>query len=210
MTNPFLDPPQIVPARLSRLEEAVAYLLETPHDVVLPQAEAVLALEAAARGLGGPGLTALNVDTLPYGVAIGRWLGQAGATVVGVEVEPRRAVKLEAVEEALRRHPEVSVLSLVHVEAATGICNEAPAIAALAREHGALFLIDVVASFGAHEVRLTDWKAAVSVVGPQKALAGPAGISIAAVSEPAWDRCRATLARRETLCSRCLTGNNAG
>jgi len=187
MTHPMLDPPQIAPARLVRLEQAVASLLETDHDVVLPQAEAVLPLEAAARGLGRVGVTALNLDTRPYGVAIGRWLGEAGATVVGVDVEPRQAVKPEAVERALRRHREISVLSLVHVEAATGISNNAAAIAALAREHGALLMIDVVASFGAHEVRLRDWNAAVAVVGPQKALAGPAGISIAAVSETAWE-----------------------
>ena len=187
MTSPMLDPPQIAPARLARLEEAVASLLETGHDVVLPQAEAVLALEAAARGLGRPGLTALNLDTRPYGVAIGRWLGEAGATVVGLEVEPRKSVQPEAVERALRQHPEISVLSLVHVEAATGIFNDAAAIAELARDHGAMLMIDVVASFGAHEVRLRDWNAAVSVVGPQKALAGPAGISIAAVSESAWE-----------------------
>ena len=186
MTNAMLDPPQIAPARLVQLDKAVASLLETDHDIVLPQAEAVLALEAAARGLGRVGVTALNLDTLPYGATIGRWLSEAGATVIGVEVEPRHAVEPEAVARALRRHPEISVLSFVHAEAATGICNDAPTIAALAQEHGALLVIDVVASFGAHQVRLDDWKADLAVVGPQKALAGPAGISIAAVSGAAW------------------------
>jgi aspartate aminotransferase-like enzyme len=47
-------------------------------------------------------------------------------------------------------------------------------------------LIDVVASTGAHEVRLDDWDVDVAVIGPQKALAGPAGISVAAVSGRAW------------------------
>ena len=47
-------------------------------------------------------------------------------------------------------------------------------------------LIDVVASTGAHQVHLDDWDVDVAVIGPQKALAGPAGISIAAVSGRAW------------------------
>ena len=186
MTNPLLDPPPIPAARFERLGRAVASLLQTRLDVVLPQAEAVLPLEAAARGLGRVGVAALNLNTSPYGAAIGHWLRQAGATVIGIEAEPHRAVDPEAIERALRANPEISIVSFVHVEAASGVRNDAPAITALAREHGALVLIDVVASTGAHEVRLDDWGVDVAVIGPQKALAGPAGISIAAVSDRAW------------------------
>ncbi len=186
MTNPLLDPLPIPPARFERLERAVASLLQTRLDVVLPQAEALLPLEAAARGLGQAGVTALNLNTVPYGATIGHWLGQAGATVIGIGAEPRKAVAPEIVERALRTNPEISMVSFVHVEAASGVRNDAPAITALAREHGAMVLIDVVASTGAHEVRLDDWGADVAVIGPQKALAGPAGISIAAVSGRAW------------------------
>jgi aspartate aminotransferase-like enzyme len=184
--NPLLDPLAISPERFERLGRSVAALLETRLDVVLPQAEAVLPLEAAARGLGRVGLAVLNLDTSPYGTTIGRWLREAGATVVDVKAEPRRAVEPDAVERTLRANPEISMVSFVHVEAASGLRNDAPAIVALAREHGALVLVDVVASTGAHEVRLDDWGADVAVVGPQKALAGPAGISIAAVSRRAW------------------------
>ena len=186
MTNPLLDPLPIAPSRLERLEGAIATLLETRLDIVLPQAEAVLPLEAAARGVGRTGVTALNLDTSPYGRAFGRWLRETGANVIALEAGPHRAVEAEQVDRALRRSPEISVVSFVHVEAASGIRNDAAAIIALAREHGALVVIDVVASFGAHEVRLDDWGVDIAVIGPQKALAGPAGISIAAVSDRAW------------------------
>jgi len=76
VTNPLLDPAPISPARFERLGVAVASLLETRLEVVLPQAEAVLPLEAAARGLGRPGLSALNLDTNPYGAIFGRWLAK--------------------------------------------------------------------------------------------------------------------------------------
>jgi aspartate aminotransferase-like enzyme len=186
VTNPLLDPVAITPARFEQLGRSVATLLETGLDVVLPQAEAVLPLEAAARGIGRAGVAALNLETSPYGTTIGRWLRQAGATVLGIAPQPRRAVEPEAVERALRANPEISIVSFVHVEAASGMRNDAPAIVSLAREHGALVLIDVVASTGAHDVRLDDWGVDVAVIGPQKALAGPAGISIAAVSGRAW------------------------
>jgi aspartate aminotransferase-like enzyme len=186
VTNPLLDPAAIPAARFEQLGRSVAALLETRLDVVLPQAEAVLPLEAAARGLGRVGVAVLNLETSPYGTAVGRWLRQTGASVTAIAPQPRRGVEPEEVERALRANPEISLVSFVHVEAASGVRNDAPAIASLAREHGALVLIDVVASTGAHEVRLDDWDVDVAVVGPQKALAGPAGISIAAVSGRAW------------------------
>jgi aspartate aminotransferase-like enzyme len=186
MTNPLLDPPVILPERLVALEAAVAAMLETRLDVVLPQAEAVLPLEAAARSLGGEGVSALNLDTWPYGLAFGRWLEDVGTTVIGIGGAAHEAVRPEAVEKALAEHPEVSLVSFVHAEAATGVRNDAETIAGLAREHGALMVVDLVASFGAEQVRVDDWGVDVAVVGPQKALAGPAGISIAVVSDRAW------------------------
>jgi aspartate aminotransferase-like enzyme len=184
--HPLLDPGQIAPGRFRQLETDVAKLLETRLEVVMPQAEAVLPLEAAARGLGRAGVRALNLNTKPYGAAFGRWLSDAGATVIGLEAEGHDAISPEAVAGALAKEPGISVVSFVHAEAASGVRNDAAAIAALSREHGALTVIDLVASFGAEEVRLEDWAVDVAVVGPQKALAGPAGISIVAVSERAW------------------------
>ena len=184
--NPLLDPPLITPDRLERLEGAIASLFETRLDVVLPQAEAVLPLEAAARSLGRSDLTVLNLDTSPYGTTMGRWLQETGASVIGIAPEPHEAVRPEAVKRTLSEHPDISVVSFVHVEAASGVRNDAAAISGLAHEHGALIVIDLVASIGAHEVRLDEWGADIAVIGPQKALAGPAGISIAAVSGRAW------------------------
>jgi len=186
VTNPLLDPEAVSAERFDRLGAGVASLLETRLDVVLPQAEAVLPLEAAARGLGRPGLCALNLDTHPYGATFGRWLAESGARVIGLESPRNQAVRPEAVEAALRENPEISLVSFAHAEAATGVANDAAAISGLVREHGALLVIDVVASFGANEVHLDDWGVDVAVLGPQKALAGPAGISIAALSTRAW------------------------
>ena len=186
MTNPLLDPAPISPARFDRLGASVASLLETRLEVVLPQAEAVLPLEAAARGLSRPGLCALNLDTNPYGTIFGRWLTEAGATVIGLRPADHQAVRPEAVENALRDHPEISLLSFAHAEAATGVANDAAAIAGLTHDHGAMLVIDFVASFGAQEVHIDKWAVDVAVLGPQKALAGPSGISVAAVSARAW------------------------
>lgn len=196
----LLDVPPVTAAEIAAVEDAAAALLDAPA-ALLVQGEAVLALEAAAAGLAHPGVRALNVVTGPYGAWFGRLLARGGAEVRQLQVAPRHAVDPADVEEELRRHP-VDVLAVVQAEAATGATNDIDAIAALARAHGALLVVDAVASVGAEEVSVRRWGAGVVVLGGQKGLAGPAGVSVAAVSDAAWSAMAANpRAPRESVLS---------
>ncbi len=72
--------------RFARTERKVAELFRTAGDVVLMQGEAVLGLEAAARALVRPGMTALNLVSGVYAKWFGIWLAEYGANLVEVEV----------------------------------------------------------------------------------------------------------------------------
>ena len=61
----MLDPPPLTAERFAAIEERAATLLGCERDLVLVPAEAILALEAVARGIGAPGRTCLNVVTGP-------------------------------------------------------------------------------------------------------------------------------------------------
>jgi aspartate aminotransferase-like enzyme len=182
----LLDPPPMTAARFASIERDVTRLLGTTRDVVVLQAEAILALEAVARGLGGAGTTCLNVITGPYGAHFGEWLAAGGAEVVDLEIPLERAIRADAVAAVLEARPEVSVLSIVHAEVATGTVNPLAEVAAVAREHGVLTVVDAVASVGGHDLRIDELDLDVVMVGPQKALGGPAGISMLSVSDRAW------------------------
>jgi aspartate aminotransferase-like enzyme len=78
------------------------------------------------------------------------------------------------------------VVAIVHAEAATGGTNDLTAVSALTREHGCLLVVDAVASVGAEPVPVGGWGADAVVIGPQKGLAGPAGVSAVTLSERAW------------------------
>jgi aspartate aminotransferase-like enzyme len=185
-TNPLLDPLPITPAQFYALGVSVAELLNTRSDVLLPQAEAVLPLEAAARSVARPGTTILNVITSPYGKAFGRWLREGGAEVLDVSSPPNRSIDPGVVERALDSRPDISVVSFVHVEAISGVRNDAALISRMAHERGAMVILDAVASIGAHEVAIDEWGVDITVLASQKGLAGPAGISIAVVNPRAW------------------------
>ncbi|MFJ9667176.1 pyridoxal-phosphate-dependent aminotransferase family protein [Streptomyces sp. NPDC101219] len=188
MTHPLLGLAPLSAARFASIEDRVARLLGTTQDVVIMQGEALLPLEGAIRGTAGPGTTALNVITGPYGQTFGDWLRDCGATVIDLAVPFHTAVTAGQIREALARNPEIGFVSLVHAEAATGNTNPVAEIGAVVREHGALFYLDAVASVGAEPVLVDAWGVDLCVIGAQKAMGGPAGVSAVSVSERAWAR----------------------
>ncbi|EPD57977.1 pyridoxal-phosphate-dependent aminotransferase family protein [Streptomyces sp. HGB0020] len=188
MTHPLLDLPPMSATHFASIEDRMAKLLDTKQDVVIMQGEALLPLEGAIRGTAGPGTVALNVITGPYGQTFGNWLRDCGATVIDLSVPFHTAVSAAQIREAFTEHPEIDFVSLVHAEAATGNTNPVAEIGEVVREQGALFYLDAVASIGAEPVLPDAWGVDLCVVGAQKAMGGPAGVSAVSVSERAWAR----------------------
>ncbi|MET7682931.1 aminotransferase class V-fold PLP-dependent enzyme [Streptomyces sp. NPDC005423] len=188
MTHPFLDLAPLSAAHFASIEDRVARLLSTRQTVVIMQGEALLPLEGAIRSTAGPGTTALNVVTGPYGQTFGDWLRECGATVIDLAVPFHTAVTAARIREAFAAHPEIDFVSLVHAEAATGNTNPVAEIGEAVREQGALFYLDAVASVGAEPVLPDAWGVDLCVIGAQKAMGGPAGVSAVSVSERAWAR----------------------
>ncbi|MCX4727351.1 pyridoxal-phosphate-dependent aminotransferase family protein [Streptomyces sp. NPDC090052] len=188
MTHPFLDLAPLTPAHFAAIERQTASLLGTRQDIVIMQGEALLPLEGCIRSGARPGSTALNVITGPYGQTFGNWLRDCGVTVVDLAVPFHTAVTADQVREALAARPEIDFVSLVHAEAATGNTNPVAEIGEAVRAHGALFMLDAVASVGAEPLLPDAWGVDLCVIGAQKAMGGPAGVSAVSVSERAWQR----------------------
>ncbi|WP_327405020.1 aminotransferase class V-fold PLP-dependent enzyme [Streptomyces sp. NBC_01288] len=188
MTHPFLDLAPLSAAHFASIEDRVARLLGTEQDVVIMQGEALLPLEGAIRSTAGPGTLALNVVTGPYGQTFGNWLRDCGAEVIDLAVPFHTAVTADQIREAFAEHPEIDFVSLVHAEAATGNTNPVAEIGEIVRAHGAIFYLDAVASIGAEPVLPDAWGVDLCVIGAQKAMGGPAGVSAVSVSARAWAR----------------------
>lgn len=197
----LLDVPAFPPERYAKLADRLAALMRTRNDVLLIQAEAVLALEAVATSLARPGMKALNIVTSPYGAWFGDWLKRGGTDVINLAAEPGRPIAVEAVRQQLDDHPDTSLLSLVHAESATGILNPLEDISRLARERGVLTVVDAVASIGGHALNVDADGIDIVVIGPQKSLAGPAGVSAISVSDRAWALLQHERAPRNSMLS---------
>jgi pyridoxamine---pyruvate transaminase len=75
---------------------------------------------------------------------------------------------------------------VVHCETPSGTLNPIKEIGTIAKEHGAVTIVDCVSSLGGVEIRPDEWELDVCVAGPQKCLAGPAAPTLVTVSADAW------------------------
>ena len=118
---------------------------------------------------------------------------------------------------------EAKAVWFVQSETSTGVVADVRALAAAAKEAGALVVVDAVSSLGAVPCETDAWGLDVVVSGSQKALMTPPGLGLAAVSEAALggDRLvaalllrlgsgRARRSRRSTRRSRCPSRSSPG
>lgn len=174
-----------------RTEQKLARIFLTANDVLLMQGEAVLGLEAAARGLVQPGTKVLNLVQGVFGKGMGYWLKDFGAELHELEVPYNDAVDPGDVERYLDEHAGIELVTVVHSETPSGTLCDVSAIGPIAHAHSALTLIDCVSSLGGIRLNTDEWHLDVCVAGAQKCLGGPPGMSLMTVSDAAWERIRA-------------------
>jgi alanine-glyoxylate transaminase/serine-glyoxylate transaminase/serine-pyruvate transaminase len=133
-------------------------------------------MEASVANLVREGTRVLVVVTGYFGDRLAGMCERYGATLARLDVPWGRACDPEALERALRAAP-VDLVAMVHVETSTGVLNPVREMAAIAREHGALVLVDAVTSFGGHELDAGEWGIDACYSCTQKCLGAPSGLA---------------------------------
>src|SRR3954470_1822399 len=167
-----------------RCLERLRAVCRTEQDVLLFTASGTGAFESAVANLVSPGEAHLVVSAGSFGE---RWVTMVAG--FGGEVDPLRYAWGETPDAAdigarLRERPAKAVW-VVHSETSTGVVADVQAIAAAAKEAGALVVVDAVSSLGAVPCETDAWGLDVVVSGSQKALMSPPGLGTCAVSEAA-------------------------
>jgi len=165
---------------LARLRE----VCRTERDVLLFAASGTGAFEAAVANLVSPGDPHLVVSAGNFGE---RWAAMTAA--YGADVDHLRYAWGETPDaddvRARLGARAAKAVWVVHSETSTGVVADIQAIAAAAREAGALVVVDAVSSLGAVPCETDRWGLDVVVSGSQKALMTPPGLGLCAVSDAA-------------------------
>ncbi len=166
---------------LTRLRE----VCRTESDVLLFGASGTGAFESAVANLVTPGESHLVVSAGNFGE---RWVSMI--TAYGAEVDVLRYAWGETPDaddlRARLGERQAKAVWLVQSETSTGVVADVRALAAAAKEAGALVVVDAVSSLGAVPCETDAWGLDVVVSGSQKALMAPPGLGFAAVSEAAF------------------------
>lgn len=159
---------------------AVGLLLGCADAPYLIPGSGTTCLEAGVVNLFDPGQKVAIVNTGFFGIRLREIAAAHRLEVVEVPVPPGEVIDPHAIAEAAAGAD--GVLS-VHVETATGTRLPIEEIAVLARDAGALYLVDGIASVGGELINVDAMGIDCIVTGTQKGLEAPPGMGIIAFGE---------------------------
>ena len=147
-------------------------------------------MEAGLSNLLEPGDT---VVMCIYGFFCERMVEMAtrfGANVVPLRADWGRPFPEDMLEDEMKKHSSVKLVTAIHAETSTGVRQPIGDIAQIARANDALLMVDTVTSLGGNEVSFDDWDADYAYSATQKCLGAPPGLSPIAVGDRAIDAIR--------------------
>ena len=149
-----------------------------------------LAMEMAVVNVVERGERAVVVDTGYFSARMAEILERHGAEVTRVSAQLGAVPDLAEVERAVAS-ARPKVVTVTHVDTSTGVLAPAERIAAIARAHGALTVLDGVCSVGGESLRMDAWGIDVALTASQKALGAPPGLAVVLASKRALEAWRA-------------------
>jgi alanine-glyoxylate transaminase/serine-glyoxylate transaminase/serine-pyruvate transaminase len=174
---------------MDEIKELLQYAFQTENALTLPiSAPGSAGMEACFVNLVSPGDTVIVCQNGVFGGRMRENVERCGGTAVMVEDTWGQPVSADKVRAAFAEHPEASLLAFVHAETSTGVRSDAEALCAIARDHGALSIVDAVTSLGGIELKVDAWGADAVYSGTQKCLSCIPGISPVTFSQRAVER----------------------
>ena len=156
-------------------------VFRTRNEVHLVFGPGQAAIEMAIASVLGPGDKLIAPSNGLFGDRLHMVAAAHGIEAVKVTPPPREAVSVESVREAFDAHPDARAVAIVHHETSLGVMNPVREIAELARERGALTIVDAVSSAGGTDLDVDGWDIDLCVTTGNKCLAGPIGVAPIAI-----------------------------
>ncbi len=176
----------------SNLQESISKnlqkLMYTKNEIILSTSSGSGLMEMAIRSL-----TKKRAAVFSVGAFGDRWFKMAetnGVPADKFKSELGQATTPEMVEEALSSG-KYDVITVTHNETSVGVMNPVGEIAkVVAKYPDVLFCVDSVSSLGGVKIPCDEWGIDMLISSTQKCLGLPAGLSVASVSNKAYERAK--------------------
>ncbi len=179
-----LDP--VFVEMMDEMKDLLRYAFQSDYALTMPvSAPGSAGMETCFVNLVEAGDKVVVCQNGVFGGRMKENVERIGATAVMVEDEWGSAVDANKVEDALKAHPDASVVAFVHAETSTGAISDAKSLAELAHRHDCLVIADTVTSLAGSPLKVSEWGLDAVYSGTQKCLSCTPGLSPVTFSERA-------------------------
>ena len=184
-----LDPAFV--AMMEQVKVLLRYAFRTRNELTIPlSGPGSVGMEACFVNLVEPGDKIVVCQNGAFGGRMKENVERCGGTAIMVADAWGKPIDPAKVKKALADNTGVKAVAFVHAETSTGVQSDAAALCKLAKEHGALAIVDTVTSLGGTPVLVDEWGADAVYSGSQKCLSCMPGIAPLTFSPAAVDLVR--------------------
>lgn len=176
---------------MDEIKENLQYLFGTssPHTYIV-SGPGSMGMETCFVNLVEVGDKIISCQNGYFGDRMNENAKRFGAEIISVKGEWGKSLDIEKIRAAFNEHPDAKLISVVHAETSTGVKNDIEAISKVAKEFGALIIVDAVTSLGAIPLYVDAWGLDAVYSCSQKGVGSVAGMSPVTFSTAAFDKVR--------------------
>ena len=162
-------------------------VFKTDGDVFLLFGSGMAGVEMCIASVLAPGDEVVVASNGTFGDRMAEVASVNGMRVHVVKPELAQPVTAAMIRDALDKHPATRAVCVVHHETSVGVLNEVEAIARVARDHGALVIVDGISAVGGVPFEMDAWGVDLCVTVANKCIGGAIGVAPVAVGRRGLD-----------------------
>ncbi|EFN60011.1 hypothetical protein CHLNCDRAFT_48400 [Chlorella variabilis] len=173
---------------MDEIRQGLRYLFQTSSNyTLLASGTGHAGMEMAIANLVEPGDTVVVGNKGIWGARVADMAERFGANVVELKVAAGKTFSLAELTAAVEQH-KPALLFLTQGESSTGVRQSLAGVGEVCRKHGALLLVDTVASLGGVPLLADAWAVDAVYTGSQKCLSAPPGAAPLMLNERALQK----------------------
>ncbi len=172
--------------KLNRVITILKKVFNTDYDVFLMAGSGTCAIDACMGSSLMTGEKIIVANNGFFGDRLVEVARNVGLEVVELKDEWGKQFDVGKIQQAMREHPDVKAVAVVHCETSTTILNPVEEIGTVVGPTEAVFIVDAVSSLGGLPFDLKKWQVDLCASATQKCLGAPPGMAPVAVSPKGW------------------------
>ncbi|MCL1967302.1 MAG: 2-aminoethylphosphonate--pyruvate transaminase [Fibromonadales bacterium] len=169
---------------------ALASKKSEDYTVVLMQGSGSFSVEAALGTVVPQNGKLLIITNGAYGDRIAKMAKVLKLNHTVYSCLETEAPKAEVLSKIFSENPDITHTALVHCETTTGMLNPLPEIAKVIREHGSIFILDAMSSFGGMPLDMADYDIDFLISSSNKCIQGVPGFAFVIAKKEELQKCK--------------------